>query len=392
MVAVLELVGLYSDVNQDIIDGQLHAISPQFRAVTSELQGIREKLIAMQVVKPNDDDIRFANLWNFYRKDLIEDAGNAGENLQRDGYFTVLPKVPKTSANLQLISEIGELADEFVVNVETATRVRCCFFCRITKMFGSVEQNTLLLNKNFEGKHFWVTGHNGARLDCMFFPCTVEDNKDNINTEAPSGLYLEKPTVIICNPNALIYQQMVTSPNSYWLSFFLKRQINVMCWNYRNYGKSSAGLFTSINPYNCKLDAERVLDFVINKMKIKGKIGVYGRSLGGIASCHLANRFPNIIQALIVDRTFSELDMLAERRVPGRCSRFLVKLISFNWKALNDRNFIETKCFKITTCDPLDDVVENFSSLNVGVAVKYAKASYSERKYVDLFDHLWLLH
>ncbi len=89
-------------------------------------------------------------------------------------------------------------------------------------MFGSVEQNTLLLNKNFEGKHFWVEGHNGVKLDCMFFPCTVEE-KDTINLEAPTGLYLEKPTMIICNPNALIYQQMVTSPNSYWLSFFLKR-------------------------------------------------------------------------------------------------------------------------------------------------------------------------
>ena len=165
-----------------------------------------------------------------------------------------------------------------------------------------------------------------------------------------------------------------------------------MCWNYRNYGKSGGSIFSSINPYNCKLDAERILDFLVNQMKLKGKIGVYGRSLGGIASCHLANRFPNIVSALIVDRTFSELDLLAERRVPGRCSGLLLKMISFNWKALNDRNFIEAKCFKITTCDPQDDVVENFSSLNVGVAIKYAANSFKERKYSDLFNHLWLLY
>lgn len=192
-----------------------------------------------------------------------------------------------------------------------------------------------MLNKNFEGKHFWVNGHNGVKLDCMFFPCTVED-KQTISIDNPIGQYLDKPTVIICNPNALIYQQMVTSPNSYWLSFFLKRQINVMCWNYRNYGKSGGGLFSTINPYNCKLDAERILDFVVNTMKLRGKIGVYGRSLGGIASCHLANKFPKIIKSLIVDRTFSELDLLAERRVPGRCTRLLLKFISFNWRALND--------------------------------------------------------
>lgn len=96
----------------------------------------------------------------------------------------------------------------------------------------------------------------------------------------------------MCNPNALIYQQMVTSPNSYWLSFFLKRGINVMCWNYRDYGLSQSKMFGSINPYNCKLDAEKVLGFVVNTIKVRGKIGVYGRSLGGIASTHLANKYP----------------------------------------------------------------------------------------------------
>ncbi len=149
-----------------------------------------------------------------------------------------------------------------------------------------------------------------------------------------------------------------------------------MCWNYRDYGKSTNRFFNGINPYNCKLDAERVLDFTVNQLKIRGKIGVYGRSLGGIASCHLANKFPNIVKTLIVDRTFSEVSELSFRRLPGRCTKFLYRLISFNWLALNDRNFIEAKCFKIVTCDPLDDVVDNLSSLPVGVANKYAKNTY----------------
>lgn len=135
---------------------------------------------------------------------------------------------------------------------------------------------------------------------------------------------------------------MVTSPNSYWLSFFLKRGINVMCWNYRDYGLSQNRFFGSINPYNCKLDSEKVLDFITNKMKLKGKIGVYGRSLGGIPATHLANRYPQYVKALIADRTFCEIDILAERRVLGSCTKALFKLISFNWRAVNDRNFIES--------------------------------------------------
>ena len=46
----------------------------------------------------------------------------------------------------------------------------------------------------------------------------------------------------------------------------------------------------------------------------------------------------------------------------------LFKFVSYNWKAMNDHNIISAKCFKIITSDPRDDVVENFSSLPVGVA------------------------
>lgn len=85
-----------------------------------------------------------------------------------------------------------------------------------------------------------------------------------------------------------------------------------MCWNYREYGRSESSWYSShINPYNAKLDAERVMNFVLNSLKIRGKIGVYGRSIGGIASCHLANKFSDIVEALIVDRSFNEFDDLA---------------------------------------------------------------------------------
>lgn len=156
---------------------------------------------------------------------------------------------------------------------------------------------------------------------------------------------------------------MVTSPNAYWLTFFIKRGINVMCWNYRGYGKSSYPFGGSINPYYCKLDAEKVLEFLVHKIKIRGKIGVYGRSLGGIACCHLANKYPQYIKAMIADRTFAELDLLSEKRIEGWFTRILYRFISYNWNVHNDRNFLEAKCYKIMTCDAKDDVVDNFSSL-----------------------------
>jgi hypothetical protein len=77
MLAVLELIGLYSDVNQEIIDKQMHAISAFYRRVTADLQDIRTKLIDLPLVSPNTSAVqanpRYESIWNFYRKDLIDD-------------------------------------------------------------------------------------------------------------------------------------------------------------------------------------------------------------------------------------------------------------------------------------------------------------------------------
>ena len=143
--------------------------------------------------------------------------------------------------------------------------------------------------------------------------CTLSSSVNSVGDEQASSdsqeepKYLSKPTVIMCNPNALYYQQMVTSPNAYWLNFFLKRDINVLCWNYRGYGESSRGFGETLSPYKCKRDAEYVFAFAVNKLRLKGKIGVYGRSIGGLTACHLANKYNNLCKMLIVDRSFYEL-------------------------------------------------------------------------------------
>lgn len=80
-----------------------------------------------------------------------------------------------------------------------------------------------------------------------------------------------------------------------------------MCWNYRGYGDSQKGWFDTLTPATSKLDAERVLSFVVQNLGIRGKIGVYGRSIGGITACHLAAKYSALVEVLICDRTLSEL-------------------------------------------------------------------------------------
>lgn len=152
---------------------------------------------------------------------------------------------------------------------------------------------------------------------------------------------------------------MVNAANAYWLNFFLKRDINVMCWNYRGYGESSKGYFNTLNPATSKRDAERVLDFVVNKLQIKGKIGVYGRSIGGIAACHLAGTYPDLVEVLIVDRTLSELQGVAEQKLKGRATTKFFDLYTNGWKCLNSVNYFKAvSTYKIVTCDPLDDTID----------------------------------
>ena len=103
MLAVLELVGLYSDVNQEIIDKTLHPISRYFVSATEEIRAIREKLVALPLIAPSTNEgetrnPRFESIWNFYRKDLVEDG------VQTEPCFTSLPKIPSTPENLSVIS------------------------------------------------------------------------------------------------------------------------------------------------------------------------------------------------------------------------------------------------------------------------------------------------
>lgn len=45
-------------------------------------------------------------------------------------------------------------------------------------LFGDYNQCRFILNKSFQGKHFMIPsipGRNQPQIDCMFFPCTLDD-------------------------------------------------------------------------------------------------------------------------------------------------------------------------------------------------------------------------
>ena len=183
-------------------------------------------------------------------------------------------------------------------------------------------------------------------------------------------MYKDMPTILVCNPNAMYYQHMVNHPHAFYLRFFLNRNINVMLWNYRGYGLSNG----TPDPYNVKTDSEVILQFMKDTMKLKGKFGAYGRSLGGLATTHLADK----LNLIIADRTFYDFDILADRKFYSLYSKHLFRLGTCKWRSINHSNIIHKgtdSCYKVIMIEKNDEIVEVHSSLMTGVAKELYRRS-----------------
>lgn len=231
-----------------------------------------------------------------------------------------LPFIKDTKKNVDLLDKLNSLNDRFKELVTASIKpCKCCCgrrtncLLRFKKIFGTLEQMRFMLEKNFDGRHFFVKAQDdNNEIDCMFFPSTNEKvltGEDLEKAEKPPS-YIDLPTVMMCNPNALLYQHMVNSPNAFWLNFFLKKGVNVMSWNYRGYGHTPG----SPSPYNIKTDGESVLYFMSSTLKLQGSIGVYGRSLGGTVATHIGNKYQGMVKFLLCDRTFGNFRTLSNRK------------------------------------------------------------------------------
>ena len=174
-----------------------------------------------------------------------------------------------------------------------------------------------------------------VKIDAMFFSATEETcaltgsqrkqggDIENGAKGARDPKYLDYDTFILCNPNAMSYQHMINYPHAYYLKFFLNKQINCLVWNYRGYGRTRG----TPDPRLFQYDAEQVLNFLKLRIGVRGKIGIYGRSLGCIATCHLANK----VDMVIADRGFGDLWTLAQNKFYGKISTSMFKYGSLGW-------------------------------------------------------------
>lgn len=106
----------------------------------------------------------------------------------------------------------------------------------------------------------------------------------------------------------------------------------MLVWNYRGYGLTRASniclkLFNTPSPHKIREDSEALLAYLRDEIGVRGKIGVYGRSLGGIATTYLAK----YVDMIIVDRSFSNLYDVANRKFFGESAEDLLRFITGGW-------------------------------------------------------------
>lgn len=79
-----------------------------------------------------------------------------------------------------------------------------------------------------------------------------------------------------------------------------------------------------------------MLKFLVEKLGVKGKIGCFGRSLGGTMATHVANNYPDFVDFLFVDRSLGNLDCMSESSFIGNYSIAILRYFSRNWVVNSD--------------------------------------------------------
>ena len=98
---------------------------------------------------------------------------------------------------------------------------------------------------------------------------------------------------------------------------------------------------------------------------------MHGRSIGGVAACHLASHHTDVVRMLVADRAFGRLQTVACHSM-GKWAEIGLKMAMYD--ANNTQNYCAaTQCPKLMLYDPADCVVPDISSLRTFIAKQTMK-------------------
>ena len=119
------------------------------------------------------------SLWDFFN--LINDASEKPTEAENSRIFFrnyTAPVLSMNNENCRQAERLTTLSNEFLQCVSNSMKAgcfccRCC--CEGDLIFSRLDQAKHILHHSFEGVHFAVEGPTGNDIDCMFFPCTTQE-------------------------------------------------------------------------------------------------------------------------------------------------------------------------------------------------------------------------
>jgi len=175
----LELIQLYTTVNQQLVESYPRQCSALFRRTTTSLVGIRETLDQLKVQISFKHDWFPKNkplsYWEFFNRFNLEtEKKEQAVNVKKFFLRYQSPIIPQTEENLRNLQRLIVLSNEFSRCVTRSIRSCCCIGGNDV-LFGRHDQAKIILKITFEGQQFDVVGPHGNTIDCMFFPCTQKE-------------------------------------------------------------------------------------------------------------------------------------------------------------------------------------------------------------------------
>ena len=128
-----------------------------------------------------------------------------------------------------------------------------------------------------------------------------------------------------------------------------------------------------MSPFNF-FNSEAVFKYCRNVLGLKGKIGVYGRSMGGVGATYLTE----YADMVIIDRSFSNLYDFAGYKYYGQIATVIFKMATCGWRTRNDIYFISRGIACSERDQNINKLLEisrkiNYQTMNVNKIVSLAE-------------------
>jgi hypothetical protein len=279
-----------------------------------------------------------------------------------------------------------------------------------TSIFGFDAQRGCVLSRYRGARQLWVQRPGGGMIDCFHIPAKPDAGCGQVNPR-------NKKAVLYCNPNAGLIEVAtgmslaggnVSSDvdgvinDSCWTDFYTNQGFDVYLFNYAGFGRSYGagfcgaakrggeekyvagavgrirrilhGTFCSFQPTPSTLRADglAVGQHIISQMGVESLV-IHGESIGGIAASSTGRELTansvmkDKVSLLICDRTFCNLEAVAQRLVGG-WSGYAIRALAPFWSTDVVGDYLAASCPKIVATDAADAIIADSSSLKSGIS------------------------